>query len=176
MPRIVYYVAVSVDGFIAAKDGGIAWLDPFNSPELGFEAFLAKVGAVVIGRTTYDQTLTFGTGAWPYQGRRGLIVTARPISGLPDRVSAITAAELAPTLAKVRAETDRDVWIVGGGKTARACLDAGLVDELELYLIPRLLGDGIPLFERRDALTRVRLLETRAFSNGVVMVRYAVER
>lgn len=174
LPRTVYYAAASADGFIAARDGGVSWLDPFNSPELGHGAFLARVGAVVVGRATYDQMLGFGP--WPYAGRRGLVVTSRPIVGLPEGVGAILPAELPAALAGLRARTPGDVWIVGGGRTARLCLDAGLVDELELYLVPRLLGDGVPLLERREAFARLRLLETRAFSSGVTLVRYAVER
>jgi len=170
MPRTVYYAAVSVDGFIAAADGGVSWLDPFNSPELGYEAFLAKVGAVVLGRATYDQALTFG--AWPYPGRAGLVVTSRPMQSLPEGTRAIRAAELPGTLADLRASSKGDVWIVGGARTARACLDSGLVDEIELYIVPCLLGDGIPLLERRNALAPLRLSETRSFGNGVVMVRY----
>src|SRR5262245_58918929 len=130
MPRTVYYSAVSVDGFIATSDGGVAWLEPFQSPDLGYEAFLATVGAVVLGRATYEQSLTFGP--WPYEGRSGLVVTSRPIANLPPNIRAVTAAELPAALRELRAAAKGDTWIVGGGQTARACLDAGLLDELEL--------------------------------------------
>lgn len=172
MPRTVYYAAVSLDGFIATRDGGVAWLDPYNAPELGYEAFLATVGAVVLGRATYEQSLTFGP--WPYPGRRGLIVTSHPLADLPADVSIVSAGELPAALRALRAAIPGDVWIVGGGRTARACLDAGLIDELELYVIPRLLGDGIPLLAGRPATLALR--ETRAFDNGVAKLRYAVVR
>jgi dihydrofolate reductase len=172
MSRTVYYAAVSLDGFIATPDGGVDWLGPFNSPDLGYEPFLAGVGAVVLGRATYEQALTFGP--WPYPGRRGLVVTSRRISALPPDVRAITLAELPAALRDLRASVTKDTWIVGGGQTAAACLAAGLVDELELYLVPHLLGDGIPLLAHRSATLTLR--ETRAFSNGVVMLRYAVAR
>ena len=172
MSRTVYYAAVSLDGFIATLDGGVAWLDPFNSPDLGYEQFLAGVGAVVLGRATYEQALTFGP--WPYPGRRGLVVTSRPISALPPEVRAVTLADLPAALRELRTSVDNDTWIVGGGQTAAACLDAGLIDELELYLVPRLLRDGIPLLARRPAALALR--ETRAFASGVVMQRYAVTR
>jgi dihydrofolate reductase len=172
MPRTVYYAAVSADGFIAAKDGGVGWLDPFNAPEMGYEEFYANVGAVVLGRTTYEQALTFGP--WPYAGCEGLIVTSRAIDGLPEGVSAVSPERFADALRSLRDRTKKDVWIVGGGKTARAALAAGLLDELELYVIPRLLGEGIPLFSTADAFVTLGLLETRAFANGIVKVRYAV--
>jgi len=174
MARTVYYAAVSVDGFIATSDGGVAWLDAFDSRELGYEAFLARVGAVVMGRATYDQSLTFGP--WPYPRRRGLVVTTRAVADLPSGVAAVAPRELPAALATLRAQSSTDVWIVGGGRTARACLDADGLDELELYVVPRLLGAGIPLLGQGEGLVAVRLLETRSFPNGVVMVRYAVER
>jgi len=92
MARTVYFAAVSIDGYIATLDGGVGWLDPFNSPELGYEAFLATVGGVILGRATYEQSLTFGP--WPYPERRGLVVTSRPIADLPAGVRAISVAGL----------------------------------------------------------------------------------
>jgi len=168
--RTVYYAAVSTDGFIADARGGVGWLEPFQSPELGYEDFLAGVGAVVLGRATYEQALTFGP--WPYPGREGLVVTSRPIANLPDGVRAVTVAELPRAMPKV----DRDTWIVGGGQVARACLDAGLVDELELYVIPRLVGAGIPLLSPREELVTLELAATRTFGSGITMLRYRVVR
>jgi dihydrofolate reductase len=125
MSRAVYYVAMSADGFIAAPDGGVGWLDPYNAPELGYDDFVAKVGAVVIGRSTYEQMLGFGP--WPYGDREGLMVTSRPAGGLPPGVRAVTPSELPVAFAELRRGTTRDVWVVGGGQTARACLEAGLI-------------------------------------------------
>jgi dihydrofolate reductase len=172
MARIVYYAAVSIDGFIADRNGNVGWLEPFNAPELGYEEFLARVQAVVLGRATYEQSMTFGP--WPYPGRRGLIVTTQPISAPPDQTRAVTPAELPAALAQLEAETEGVIWIVGGGRTARLCLTAGLVDELELYVVPCLLGAGIPLLEPSRAAVQLRLVSTRTFANSVTMLRYAV--
>lgn len=173
MSRIVYYAAISVDGFIAASDGNVHFLAPFDPMALGYAEFFAKVQAVVLGRATYDQLLTFGP--WPYPGRRGLIVTTRPLAELPEATRTVTPAELPEALARLRAETPGEVWIVGGGQTARACLDAGLIDELELYVVPCLVGAGIPLFAPSSQLLPLRLLATQSFASGVTMLRYAVE-
>ena len=174
MPRTVYYAAMSLDGFIADVRGGVDWLEPFDSTEFGYDAFFATIGAVVMGRTTYEQSLTFGP--WPYAERLGIIVTSRPLDGLPEGVRAVHLDALSGALDALRAEASGDLWIVGGGRTAQACIDRDRVDELELYVIPRLLGDGVPLLERRDALARLQLIEARAFSNGVVRTRYRLER
>lgn len=174
MARTVYYVAVSVDGFIADRDGGVGWLDAYSSPELGYDAFLAQVGAVVIGRSTYEQMLTFGP--WPYEGRDGLIVTSRPLPSPPPRARPVTIAELPAAVVELCKQTSRDVWIVGGGQTARECLSAGLIDELELYVIPTLLGTGIPLLSHHASSIPLRLIDQQVFSGGVTRLRYAVEK
>jgi dihydrofolate reductase len=174
MGRIVCYAAVSADGFIADADGGVAWLDPFNSPELGYEAFVDGVGAVVLGRRTYDQALTFGP--WPYVGKAGLVVTSQPLSSLPDRTQAVTPADLPAMLAALRDDTPSDVWIVGGGRTARLCLDAALIDALELYRVPLLLGDGVPLFARLQRRRWLELRDTRTFENGLLRECYSIAR
>ncbi len=174
MSRIVYYVAASLDGFIADTEGGVGWLDAWSSPELGYEAFLEGVGAVVLGRATYDQLPSLGP--WPYGEREALVVTSRPLVGGPGRAIATTMGELGVRLAALRARTRGDLWIVGGGRTARACLTLGLLDELELYAIPVLLGAGIPLLGAGGPVVSgrtLRLLESRTFASGVVKLRYA---
>lgn len=172
MSRVVYYAAASADGFIARRDGSVDWLDRFNAPELGYESFLARVGAVVLGRATYEQALAFGP--WPYAPRPGLVVTSSAVQHLLDGVRAIAAGALPAEVRDLRRRVDGDVWIVGGGRTARACLDAGLLEELEVYVVPVLLGDGIPLLAPRAREVPLRLIETRAFESGVVMTRHAV--
>jgi dihydrofolate reductase len=171
--RAVYYAGMSLDGLIADKDGGTTWMHPFFVPELGFHAFFEKVGAVVLGRTTYE--LAKRAPSWPYKGRTALVVTSRPLADPPPDTTAAGASDLRARIGGLRAQDRGDIWIIGGGKTARACLDAGLVDELELYLVPRLLGQGIPLLAPGPAVA-TRLLETRSFTNGIVLVRHAVER
>ncbi len=87
-----------------------------------------------------------------------------------------TAVELPASVAELRQRTSRDVWIVGGGQTARVCLSAGLVDELELYVIPILLGAGVPLLLHHESAIPLRLLDQHVFPGGVTRLRYAVER
>lgn len=172
MPRIVYYAAMSADGFIADSDGGVGWLDPFDSPEYGYEEFFAGVGAVVLGRRTYEQALSFGP--WPYGKRPGVVVSSRTLGGLPPGVKCVAADGLPDAVQSLRSAVGNDVWIVGGGQTARACLEAGLLEELEIYVIPRLLGRGVPLLGLGPLVTDLRLVETKPFGNGVVCLRWRV--
>jgi len=172
VPRIRGYIAASLDGFIATPDGGIGWLDRYQDVDYGYEAFLAEIGTVVLGRATYDQALGFGTG-WPYPGRRGLVVTSRPLPSPPEGVTAWRDG-VAALIDHLRRASDRDVWVVGGARLQRAFLDAGALDRLDLFVIPELLGDGVPLFPRSDRRHRLQLEDARPLPRGMVRLSYAV--
>ncbi len=139
--EIIASLAISADGFVADRDGGVGFLDGFDPSSLGFDAFLAGIDTVVMGRATFDQVQGFG--AWPYAGKRGLLLTSQP-ADLPDGMVAALpeAGRIAPALAGLAA---RRVWVVGGPRTVSLCLDAGVLDRIELHVIPRTLGAGIPL-------------------------------
>jgi len=170
------YVAASLDGFIADSDGGVGWLDPFDSPDTtaSYEAFIAQIGTIVMGRTTFDQVLTFGE--WPYAGQRTLVLTSRPLSNPPPDTEALSMSALPDAIPGLRAES-RDVWLVGGGQTVRAFLDLGAIDEIELYVMPVILGAGLPLFPSGGELAGLksvglRLEEMRPLAGGMAMLRY----
>jgi len=160
---------MSADGFIADEEGRIDWLDAYNSEALG--AFFAAVGAVVLGRATYEYLLTRGT--WPYPGRPALVVSSRPLPWLPDQARAVTVEGLGSALSALRGDTKGDIWIIGGGKTARACLELDMLGALELYVVPHLVGKGVPLFTSKPAPGPLRLIGTCNLPKGVVMLRYA---
>jgi dihydrofolate reductase len=140
-PEIIASLAVSADGFVADRDGGVGFLDGFDPSSLGFDAFLAGIDTVVMGRTTFDQVQGFG--AWPYAGKHGLLLTSRA-AYLPEGMVAVApeARCITPALAGLKA---RRVWVVGGPRTVALCLGAGLLDRIELHVIPRTIGAGIPL-------------------------------
>ncbi len=127
MPEIVYYVAASIDGFIATPDGGVAWLDEFPSPEdLGYADFYAGVDSLLIGKTTYEQVLTFGE--WPYSDKPTWVFAHGNLGELPARVQTTSAypAEVANELDAVGAKR---AWLVGGAALAGSFEDSGLISE-----------------------------------------------
>ena len=142
--KIRGYIAASVDGYVADRSGGIGWLRPFEDVDYGYDAFIAQIETVVIGRRTYDQIPLLGVG-WPYPGKRCLVVTSRPLTETYPGVSAWTqgVARLIPHL---RDTNLADVWVVGGAQLQWAFIEAGALDLLELFMIPVLLGDGVRLF------------------------------
>jgi dihydrofolate reductase len=171
--EVIYYVAASVDGFIATPDGGVEWLGAFENPEAyGYAEFLASIDALVMGRRTFDQMLTFGL--WPYADRTSVVLTRRPFAGeVPPNV---TISDDAPGVAvgKLAASGARRVWLVGGAELLRSFRAEGLVMEYYVSILPVFLGDGIPLFPTPGPAEPARLLESRAYPDGVLQVRWSV--
>lgn len=171
------FIAASLDGYIADRDGGIGWLTPFDDVDYGYAGFIAEIGTVVMGRTTYDVVAGF-EGGWLYAGKRGIVVTSTPLTDAPAGVEAWHAgvpALIAHLRAQERDQNGDDVWVVGGGGLQAAFIAAGALDRLDLFVIPVLLGDGVPLFPKDGTPQRRLALEaTESYANGMVRLRYAL--
>ena len=164
------YIAASVDGFIADSNGNVDWLEPFNAADYGYDRFYAEIGTLVMGRHTYDQCRRFGPD-WVYSGKRSLVVTSRPIDDPPPEVSAWqgSIAELGNHLRRLEGG---DAWVVGGSCLQSAMIECGDLDLLEVFVMPVLLGDGVPLFRRMQTEKSLVLETSETYDNGVVAVRY----
>lgn len=170
-PRVIVYVAMSVDGYIATADGGVGWLESYDPANYGHAEFEAGIGTIVMGRATYDQVLTFGD--WPYGGKRVVVLTSHELHDPAPGVEA-RAGALAALAAELRASDGGDIWVEGGSRTVAAFLDAGAVDLIQLFVIPVLLGDGIPLFARGGAASGLQLSAMQRYPDGVVRLDYEV--
>ena len=185
MPEILYYVAASLDGFIAAPDGGIAWLAPFecSGEDYGYAAFYASTDALILGSRTYEQALTFDP--WPYPGKPCWVFSRRLLSRARPEVT-VTAQAPREVAAELDARGIRRAWLVGGGRLAAAFRAEGLISEIIVSIIPVILGAGIPLFAAPAADLAgspgpsqvsttgepLRLVEHKVYPNGVVQLRY----
>lgn len=171
---LVYYVAASLDGYIARPDGRVDWLEALAQPadDPGYQSFYASVDGLLMGRATYEAQLA-RTTAWPYAGKPCIVQTRAdlPLAAPDVRLSRSTPAA---AIAELVSAGCRRIWLVGGGSLAGTCYAAGLLDELVVSLMPHLLGAGIPLFA--TGLERgLRLHEQRSFANGVVQLHYHLE-
>ena len=172
------YIATSLDGFIARPDGGLDWLPQPDEVEpgedYGYDAFMASVDGLVMGRGTFDFVRT--VEPWPY-AKPVVVLSSRPLeipprlagqvewmSGAPDEIVQTLAARGAQHL------------YIDGGMTIQRFLAAGLIDELILFRMPVLIGQGIPLFGPLPHDIHLRHLATRTLTTGVVEDRYAVIR
>lgn len=174
MSKIILYVAVSKDGFIADKDGGVGWLESFSDADYGYEEFMSSVGSLVIGSATYDQILTFGS--WPYIGKKSYIMTQRNLEPHSSKDVVITHDDPAEVLRIAKQEAgEKNVWLVGGAKLAQAFLEQCLLDEIMLFTIPIEITEGIALFEDVSVLGGMKLVDSKEYGNGALFEHYFVQ-
>ena len=180
------YIAQSADGYVADREGGVGFLDPFQTDETGvdYAAFIETIGTVVMGRTTYDQVVEFDVG-WPYEGKRTIVVTSRPLDGSNENAApgapevwsdsmASLARHLQGGTGRDGDRPDGDAWIVGGPRLQTAFLQAGHLDRLELFVMPVLLGGGVRLFEAETTGPTLELRDATTLPKGIVKLDYAV--
>ncbi|MGL5722352.1 MAG: dihydrofolate reductase family protein [Brevinema sp.] len=169
--RLVYYVACSLDGFIADKNGSVDWLEQIQIPSTNdnsFEEFFSQVGIILMGGTTYRQVLSFGID-WPYQGVPCYVFTHHPspnhenIFFVNGNIEEIVSS--LPSLPK-----DKIIWLVGGYNLASQCWGNNLINELHLAQAPIVLGEGTPLFPKK--VPSMKLIEAKKIGE-FVFSRYA---
>src|SRR5262245_35886079 len=169
--RCSVFIATSLDGFIARANGRIDWLSLVNRPgeDYGYQKFHDSVDVMIVGRNTYETVLGFG--AWPYAGKRCVVLTHRPLAARHGEEA--YEGPLGALVDRLGVEGVRRVY-VDGGEVIRQFLAAGLVDDLTLSVVPVLLGDGVPLF-RGGSERWLRLVGSRGFASGLVQLEYAVD-
>ena len=180
--RVTIHMAASLDGFIARKDGRVDWLetsDEFaggDTMDPGFvEAFLKTIDCYVMGSRTYETALRFeakGLG-WSYGDKPTFVLTSRDLPRTRDTVE-FYSGDLAQFVNGRLRPTFRTIWFVGGGVVSGECLRLGLADEVRYSILPILIGDGIPFFEKLDRDIALHLAEVKAYKSGMVELRYEV--
>lgn len=173
MRRTVLYISLSLDGFIADSQGGVDWLGGEREDypgDYGYAAFEETVDTVVMGRTTYDQITTqLSPEVWPYPGLQCYVLTHRPAESRPGVT--FLSAPVAELIRSLREGAGKDLWICGGGAVARQLIQADLIDVYWLSVLPILLGDGVPLFQKGGPAIPLHLVRTRQ-ENGVLECVY----
>lgn len=172
MARILGYIAASLDGFIADADGGLDWLFRYDEMELGehdYHTFIKRIRTVVMGRATYDWLAAQPT-PWPYDEQRCLVATSRPIEA--PRGPLETRSDVDALIAELRALDDGDVWMLGGGQLQVAFMERGALDELEIYIIPEVIGGGAPLFPPTGFQASPKLISAKTLDRGCVRLHY----
>lgn len=175
--RIRTRLGVSLDGYVSTPNGWPALLSmPGFVPAKthGYQDFIADCGAVVMGRTTFEPALSAPN--WPWPDLKVFVLTSSPLPpGTPADV--IAGKDPLGLLAKMReADVVGDVHLVGGPLTIKAFLEAGLLDRLEVVVLPLLIGGGLQLTTDQTPFTRLRLLSQRSFPDGSVELAYGVKQ
>ena len=182
--RVTIHMAASLDGFIARKDGSVDWLETSDKFEGGdtmapefVEAFLKTIDCYVMGSRTYETALDFeakGLG-WSYGDKPTFVLTSRELRKARDTVE-FYSGELALLVDERLKPNFRSIWFVGGGEVSGECLRLGLADEVRYSILPILIGDGIPFFEKLDRDIALHLAEVKAYKSGMVELCYEVRR
>ena len=171
MPDLRVYIAVSLDGYIATPDGGVAWLDPYNPSESDYTNFIKEIGAIVMGRKTFDQVM--GWGQWHYEGLPVIVQTRRPLPA--NRPAGVEAWDgpVEPLADRLRRESKGDIWLIGGAESIASFDAVGLIDRWQIHMIPVLLHSGIPMFPvTKQAPLSLRLTRAHANACGIVELDY----
>ncbi len=171
MVQITYYVAASLDGFIAKEDGNVDWLDAVRveGQDYGYRDFYARVDALLMGRRTYDQIRSFGD--WPYKDKP-CTVFSRDRELEPDAPAEFSTENPREVLDRLERRGHAHAWLVGGANLAGSFFDRGLISDFVVTLIPTLLGSGLPMLGPSGTSRRLELVERAEYPNGVVQLHY----
>lgn len=169
MRRVRYAVAASLDGFIAGPNGESDWI--IMDPEIDFRAMFAEFDTIFVGRGTYAAMGGKGGGGMP--GMKTYVFSRTLRAAGPTSVT-LVGDDFADRVAAIKAEAGKDIWLFGGGGLFASLAAAGLVDTLEVMVIPVLLRGGVPLIPPGAERVNLRLLDSRTYPTGCVSLRYGV--
>jgi dihydrofolate reductase len=176
MSRIQYFVAASLDGFIATPTDDLGWLlqfDAFEGGKESYEAFMAGVGCIVMGGGTYTWLMEHEPGNWPYLGTPCYVFTRHEYTAPPGADITFVRGDVGEFITDFRADAGSgNIWLVGGGDLAAQFADAGLLDELILSVIPVVLGKGKRLLPLAGPTPPLELTSSRTMGRGIVELQY----
>jgi len=170
MRRVRYCVAVSLDGFIAGPGGEHDWI--VMDPTIDFAKFFQDFDTVLMGRRTFETTLErAGPGGMPGMCN---FVFSRKLSGA-EHPKVNVSRDAVSTVTALRAKSGKDIWLMGGGLLFGSLVARGLVDSVEVGIVPILLGGGVPLFPLSSQRIPLHLTQSKAHPSGVVSLSYSVQ-
>ncbi|QUI24223.1 dihydrofolate reductase [Vallitalea pronyensis] len=173
MRKIILYIAISLDGYVADSKGRVDWLggqDP-NSQDTGtYEAFYKTIDTVILGYNTYKQIITeLSPDAWVYAGMHSYVFTSRNLENTDDIT--FKNGDVVSLLKELKGKEGKDIWICGGASIVNQAIKANIIDQYRITIIPTILGSGIPLFDGKNDTIPLELTETIT-TNGMVELIY----
>ena len=180
--RVTIHMAASLDGFIARKDGRTDWLETSDEFIGGdsldpshVEAFLKTIDCYVMGSRTYETALNFETKGlgWAYGDKPTFVLTSRNLPRTRETVE-FYSGDLSQFVNERLRPAFGSIWVVGGGTVTGECLRRGLADEIRYSILPILIGEGVPFFEKLGRDVTLHLAEVNAYKSGIVELRYEV--
>jgi dihydrofolate reductase len=168
-PKISIYIATSIDGYIARKDGSLDWLDRVGGfdEDYGFQKLLDSIDAVILGRNTYE--IAASVPNWPYKGKRINVLSNR-LQTVREEAE-LFRGDLTQLASQLHLDGIKHIWI-DGGVTISQFLELQMVDLMTLSVIPVILGTGMPLFSAIGKELPCRLISSQSYPSGLVQLNY----
>jgi dihydrofolate reductase len=172
---IVLYVATSLDGFIARPDGSLDWLTSIpksqTGDDYGYTDLLNSIGTTIMGRRTYEEIIGFGVD-WPYVGLDSYVVTTNENFKIQSPNTYILTKNWKDLVTELKKKKAKDIWLIGGGQLITTFINEGLLDKMIISIIPKIIGEGLPLFANKPKETNWKLTEAKPYDTGVVNLTY----
>lgn len=158
---------MSLDGFIATKDGSVKWLDKFNSSgeDVGYNDFIKPIDIVIMGDTTYQQILGFDCD-YPYNDQKGYVFSNKKTGN--DKNVTFVSGDVKELVNKL----EGNIWLVGGTNIVNQFIKSNLIDQFIIFTMPVLLGEGIRLFEETNSELPLKLTKTKSYKYGAIESHY----
>ena len=176
MKKIKLYIAISLNGKIANIDGSVEWLESIPNPkksDYGYEEFYKSIDTTIQGNSTYNQIIGWGID-FPYAGKNNYVLTKNQELENTDYVEFVSENHI-EFIKQLKNQNGLDIWLIGGGKVNTMLLNEGLIDEIQVFVMPIVLSGGIEIFEAFPNQTPIKLVETITHSSGVIELKYIVE-
>ena len=171
--KTTYYVASSLDGYIAKEDGDVSWLEELNIPieETGYDEFYSTVDALIMGRKTYEMIVSFGQ--WPYGDKPTWVCSSNSIDAMKG---CNLQSEKTPLDAynEAQAQGVKHLWLVGGGNLATSFLEEKLLTHLSISQMPIILGGGIRLFGDMQNHIKIQRVSLEPHKSGFTQMNFLV--
>jgi dihydrofolate reductase len=172
-PKVSVYTATSIDGYIAQEDDGLEWLErtPAPNEDFGFKEFMDSVDVLVMGRRTYEVVSRFSE--WPYKEKR-VVVISQSLEKVRQETE-LFSGNIHNLFSSLRSQGIKHIY-VDGGLTISSFLEAGLVDQMIITVIPIILGKGIRLFNSMNKEHDCKLISAQSYPSGLIQLRYEVKK
>ena len=173
MRDIILYIAVSLDGKIADKDGNVDWLYAVENEEktdYGYEKFYSSIDTTLQGYNTYKQTMLLNK-EFPHTGKKNYVFTSKEYLQTADHIQFISQ-DILNFIRSLKEKEGKNIWLIGGGKLIATLFDNDLIDEMQICIMPIVIGEGISLFNLPVNEQMLKLEECRQYKNGAIFLRY----
>ena len=176
--NVILYIAVSLDGYIADRNGSVDWIkgqDGSVEPEDTFTPFFDSVDTVIMGKRTYDQIVTeLSPHHWPYMGATTFVITHND-DCIDNDYTCFRNTSVCRLVDELRQQSGKNIWICGGAQIAQQLIEKNMIDTYHIAVIPVILGSGIKLFDTAEHKIDLALVDTKEY-NGIIELTYHRKR